>query len=71
MHYYWENNNYSSVVATGKERGRTTKLWTMGARTPISAPSQWTLVRAECVRCPWAAGRNVGGHYKWHLYSMP
>ena len=20
------------------------------------------LVRAECVRCPWAAGRNVGGH---------
>ena len=19
------------------------------------------------MRCPWAAGRNVGGHYKWHF----
>ena len=25
------------------------------------------LVRADCVRCPWAAGINVGGHYKWHF----
>ena len=25
------------------------------------------LVRAECVRCLWAAGWNIGGHCKWHL----
>jgi hypothetical protein len=28
------------------------------------------LVRAECVHCTWAAGRNVGGHYKWHFFSF-
>ena len=27
-------------------------------------------VRAECVRCPWAAGRNVGVHYKWYFFSI-
>jgi hypothetical protein len=28
------------------------------------------LFRAECVCCPWAAGRNVGGHYKGHFFSL-
>ena len=28
------------------------------------------LVRAECVRCPWAAGINVGGHYKCHFFLL-
>ena len=28
------------------------------------------LVQAECVRCPWAASRNVCGHYKWHFFSF-
>ena len=26
-------------------------------------PLQQIFVRGECMRCPWAAGRNVGGPY--------
>ena len=36
----------------------------------LQAESKYQLVRAECVRCPWAAGRNVGGHYKGHFLSL-
>ena len=28
------------------------------------------LVWAECVRCPWAAGSNIGGHYKRCFFSL-
>jgi hypothetical protein len=28
------------------------------------------LVRAECELCPWAAGRNVGGHSTWHYFAI-
>ena len=31
---------------------------------------QVSLVRAECMRYPLAAGINVGGHYKWHFLLL-
>ena len=24
----------------------------------------------KCVRCPWEACRKIGGHYKWHFFSL-
>ena len=36
---------------------------------PCGNETQRKLVRVECVHCPWAAGRNVGGHYRWHFFS--